>query len=117
MARFSWRNPFARNTRPSTSGGQKDDRIIAVGAKEDDGETLRAFDNSTITYSSELSSVDYDGILRNKQQNINTLYQLADYYTDADPIVRGIIKGVYVPFASDKWYLTGKNEKTIEIFE
>ena len=89
-----------------------------VGASDVKDEIkLTAFDNSNITYSSELSSVDYDSLLRNKEQNITTLYQLADYYTDADPIVRGIIKGVYVPFTSTDWYLTCDNEKTIELFE
>lgn len=117
MARFSWRNRLFRNSRPSTDGGPKNPVQIVVGAQSGQQDTLKAFDNSTITYSSQLASVQYDSILRDKQANINTLYQLADYYTDADPIVRGVIKGVYVPFTCADWYLTGKNEKTIELFE
>jgi hypothetical protein len=32
------------------------------------------------------------------------LYELSDYFVDADPIFRGIVKGVYTPFAlADDW--------------
>lgn len=54
------------------------------------------YNDKTITYSGDLASYDYDAILRDKQRNINSLYELADYYVDADPIFRGIINGVYV---------------------
>lgn len=117
---FSFKNLFSRGRTPAPVGAAPDERRLGVvtGANNLEGEaSLRAFDNSTITYSSELSSADYDSILRDKQSNINTLYQLADYYCDADPVVRGIIKGVYVPFSSSSWYLSGTNEKTIAIFE
>ena len=67
-----------------------------MGAK-DDASTM-TYNDKTITYSGDLASYDYDAILRDKQRNINSLYELADYYVDADPIFRGIIKGVYVPF-------------------
>lgn len=52
------------------------------------------YNDKTITYSGDLASYDYDAILRDKQRNINSLYELADYYVDADPIFRGIINGV-----------------------
>lgn len=117
MATFSWRNIFRRQPQSAEPRSPQEERgKVVVGAK-DDGESLKAFDNSNITYSGALSSIDYDALLRNKQSNITTLYQLADYYTDADPIVRGIIKGVYVPFSATGYYLTGDNEKTINIFE
>ena len=46
------------------------------------------------------------------------LYQLADYYCDADAIVRGIIRHVYAPYTvSSPWMLTGVNEKTRKIYE
>ena len=71
------------------------------------------YNDKTITYSGDLASYDYDAILRDKQRNINSLYELADYYVDADPIFRGIIKGVYVPFSlSDDFRLVGANEQT-----
>lgn len=50
----------------------------------------------------------------NKQNyaNIIQLFKLSDYFTDADEIIRGIIKETYVPFAcADKWRLIGTDEK------
>ena len=116
---FSFFRRQKNNMVNSPVGAMPEDkpRKTVIGAKEQSETSLKAFDNSNITYSSQLSSVDYDSILRNKQDNIDTLYQLADYYCDADPVVRGIVKGVYVPFSATKWYLTGENEKTIAIFE
>ena len=114
---------FTRNLfrpRPSAIVGEvkPNPKKNVVGANSPEGDkSLTAFENSNITYRSPLADVDYDGILRDKQGNINTLYQLADYYTDADPIVRGIIKGVYVPFSDGDWFLTCDNEKTIDLFE
>jgi hypothetical protein len=33
-----------------------------------------------------------------------TLFKLADYFVDEDPLFRGIVKEVYTPFATvDKW--------------
>lgn len=93
-------------------------KIDAVGAtSEYDIETLTSFDNSNITYSSELSSVDYDAILRDKQNHITDLYRLSDYYTDSDAVCSSIVKQVYMPYATNsKWYLTG-NQKTIRLYE
>ena len=71
------------------------------------------YNDKTITYSGDLARYDYDAILRDKQRNINSLYELADYYVDADPIFRVIINGVYVPFSlSDDFRLVGANEQT-----
>lgn len=120
MARFSFRNLFVRNATQHSVKQPAEDvnntkKIVAAIDSSDMG--LRAYDNSNITYKNDLSEVDYDAILRDKQGNINNLYMLADYYTDADPIVHGINKHVYLPFASGEWYLTCDNEKTIDIFE
>lgn len=122
MAQLSIRNFFRRNrhnvaTAPVGAQPEPQPRKTVIGAANQTESSLKAFDNSNITYSSDMASVDYDAILRDKQNNIDTLYQLADYYCDADPIVRGIIKGVYVPFSSTHWHLTGDNAKTIAIFE
>jgi len=122
MAQFNPLRLFKRQRNNMTSSPvgampEEPKKKTVIGAKEQSENSLKAFDNSNITYSSELSSVDYDSLLRNKQDNIDTLYQLADYYCDADPVIRGIVKGVYVPFSVTKWYLTGENEKTIAIFE
>lgn len=104
---------LSRNS-PVASSPQK----IAVGAGNDKDETIQSFENSNITFSGELAGYDYSAILRNKQDNIVTLYQLADYYSDADPIVRGIIEHVYVPYSTcSDWYLTGSKEKTYALYE
>lgn len=93
--------------------------VIAVGAdKENDRVTIQSFSNSNFTFSGELADFDYISILRNKQDNIQSFYQLADYYTDADPIVHGIVKHVYVPFSTcSDWYLTGSKKKTYALYE
>ena len=44
------------------------------------------YNDRVITYTGDLASYDYDSILRDKQGNINSLFQLADYYVDADPM-------------------------------
>lgn len=90
-----------------------------VGASSDkDQTTIQTFSNSNFTFSGELSSYDYVTILRDKQNNIQQFYQLSDYYTDADPIVHGIVKHVYVPFSTcSEWYLTGSKEKTYALYE
>lgn len=91
--------------------------VVGVG-KEQDQETIQSFTNSNFTFSGELASYDYVTILRDKQNNIQSFYQLADYYTDADPIVHGIVKHVYVPFSTcSDWYLTGSKKKTYALYE
>ncbi|MBQ6255878.1 MAG: hypothetical protein IJJ60_04745 [Clostridia bacterium] len=76
---------------------------VAVGAR-DDGQSKMTFNDKSITFTGDLASYDYDSILRDKQRYINSLYELSDYFVDADPIYRGIIKGVYTPFAlADDW--------------
>ena len=88
-----------------------------MGAKNDD-RSVMTYNDKAITFTGDLASYDYDSILRDKQRNINSLYELADYFTDADPIFRGIIKGVYTPFSlSDDYRLIGANEKTKAKFE
>lgn len=89
-----------------------------IGATKDDADVFQSYTNSNITFSGDLSGYDYDSILRDKQGNIISLYQLADYYTDADPIVKGIVHHVFVPFSTcSDWLLTGNNEKTIKLYE
>ena len=108
---------FKRTTTTVASRPEKQD--VFVGAsRERDETTIQSFSNSNITFSGELSGYDYTAILRNKQDNIVSLYQLADYYSDADPIIRGIIKHVYVPFSTcSPWYLTKAKKKTYALYE
>ena len=82
-----------------------------------DTDTTATYDNRNITFTGDLSSYDYDAILRNKQANINSLYELSDYYVDKDPIFRGIIRGVYTTFSMSKWKLIGQSEKVKQKYE
>lgn len=82
-----------------------------MGVQNDVRSTM-TYNDRAITYTGDLASYDYDSILRDKQRNINSLYELADYFTDADPIFRGIINGVYTHFAlSGEFRLVGANEQ------
>ena len=92
---------------------------VVTGANDDNDRTdYQSFSNSNITFNGNLVGYDYDSILRNKQDNIVKLYQLSDYYSDADPVIRGIIRHVYVPYTiGSPWNLTGTNDKTNKIYE
>lgn len=71
------------------------------------------FTDRPITYNGSLANLNIDAILRDKQSHINDIYQLADYYVDAEELVGSAIKKIYVPFSlSDGYYLTGGTEKT-----
>ena len=116
MGLFDW---FRRTETPAATPPPKKENIVvgAGGAAHEGDITLQTFDNTNFTFSGELADYDYVSILRNKQDNITSLYQLSDYYTDADPIVHGIIKHVFVPFCiCSDWFLTGSKEKTYELF-
>ena len=105
---------FGRN---ETAAVQPKRTVVGAG-NENDQITIQSFSNSNFTFSGELAAFDYVSILRDKQNNIQQFYQLADYYTDADPIVHGIVKHVYVPFSTcSDWYLTGSKEKTYALYE
>lgn len=115
---------FRRGTRkealpPSETQEQSNNAMVFVGAsKEQDEQQIQSFSNANMTYNGSLNDFDYTAILRNKQNNITELYRLADYFADADPIVRGIIKHVYVPYSTcSSWYLTGAKKKTVKLFE
>lgn len=111
---------FFNRAEPVVASKPQKQREIVVGVeKPASGEdTIQAFSNSNFTFSGELSSFDYVSLLRDKQANIQSFYQLADYYSDADPIVHGMIYHVFVPFSTcSDWFLTKSNEKTYELFE
>ena len=108
---MNWIDRIRGRAQPRAEPEAKPAAVMAVGAK-DDASTM-TYNDKTITYSGDLASYDYDAILRDKQRSINSLYKLADYYVDADPIFRGIINGVYVPFSlSDDFRLVGASEQT-----
>lgn len=108
---------FSRNETTVAEQPQRTISVVGVG-KEADQETIQSFSNSNFTFSGDLSGYDYVSILRDKQNNIQSFYQLSDYYTDADPIVHGIVKHVFVPFLTcSDWYLTEAKKKTCALFE
>lgn len=85
--------------------------VRAVAANNDNAVSL-TFNDKNITFTGDLASYDYDSILRSKQKNIVRLFELSDYFVDADPIYRGIIKEVYTPFSlADGFKLVGADEK------
>lgn len=87
-------------------------REIAVGADNSSKEVTITFNDKNITFTGDLASYNYETIQRNKQDNINKLYEQSDYFVDADPIYRGIIKEVYTPFSiAEPFRLIGANEK------
>ena len=104
--------------RTETVVAEKPRNYVVGAGKENDTETIQSFSNSNFTFSGELTDFDYVGILRDKQANIQRLYQLMDYFVDADPIIHGIVKHVFVPFSTcSDWYLTGSKKKTYALYE
>lgn len=92
---------------------------IAVGPKEDEKDIphIQSFDNSNITFSEGLGTYDWESVLRDKQKHIIDLYKLADYYSDADALIHGIIYHVYKPYTlCSDFVLSGANEKTQKIY-
>lgn len=80
-------------------------------------ETIRdvtgTINERSITFNGSLTGYDFEALLRQKQSNINTFYELSDYFTDADDLVGGAIYDVYVPFSLiDGWFLTGGTDQT-----
>lgn len=119
MNSFKKRRQAAENegTRPSLKIDKPDG--VVVGARNDADEVqIQSFSNSNITFSGELAGYDYDSILRDKQGHITDLYKLADYYVDADAIVRGIVRHIFVPYSSGSpWFLYGAKDKTCKLYE
>lgn len=107
------------NRNNTTVAEQPQNLKVVVGVDgSNDVTTIQSFDNSNFTFSGDLSGYDYVRILQDKQNNIQSFYQLADYFADADPIVHGIIYHVLVPFSTcSDWYLTGAKKKTYALYE
>lgn len=103
---------FRRNNTPPPVAPPAPTKAVkfAIGAEGDD--VTITFNDRNITFTGDLTNYDYNAILRDKQRNIYKLFELSDYFVDADPIYRGIIKEVYSPFSmSDHYRLIGANEK------
>lgn len=118
MGLFSdFRDRFRRKPPVNIAEDRKRDNVV-VGAKEEQEKQFQAFDNTRLSTNGDLSGFDTDSILRDKQGNIDRLYQLADYYVDADEIIHGIVKNIYVPYSCcSPWVLLNVEEKTRKIYE
>lgn len=104
---------FRRQPSVTIVPAKKQEKNIAVAADKND--INLAFADRQITFGGELAGYNYRQILKSKQKNIQKLYELADYYCDADPICRGIVKLVYAPFCmADDFKLIGSNERVKE---
>lgn len=82
-------------------------------------ETIRdvtgTINERSITFNGSLAGYDFETLLRQKQQNITRFYELADYFVDADDLVGGAVRDVYLPFSLiDGFFLTGGNKQTRE---
>lgn len=78
---------------------------------------FQTYNNSNITFGEDIEEYDFASILRNKQDNIVQLYQLADYFCDADALIHGIVNHVYRPYTvNSEWVLTNANDKTYKIY-
>lgn len=110
------RNLFGRSPSKSNDNMLRSTRMIA-GVLDENKEYVSTYDNRNITFSGDLTDYDYDAILRDKQTNITSLFELSDYYVDKDPIYRGIIKGVYAPFSVSDWKLIGASEQVKKKYE
>lgn len=113
--------PSIDTTQPTAPSPLKGTGEYAVGITKDnaqDVDMFRTFNDSSITFSGGLVGYNYTDILRDKQKNIISLYQLSDYYYDADPIYGGVIKHVYLPFSMISPYkLVGASQATIKKYE
>lgn len=108
---------FDRLFRRRTPSNTPTPTPVVATALEDKGDTAHTYDDRNITFSGELADYDYEAILRDKQRNIIQIYELCDYFVDADPIVHGVIKGVYTPFSISPWKLVGTDEKIKKKYE
>lgn len=112
--RFGRKKDFDVEVKPVV---KPEERHIQASMLDNTSDTMNVYDNRNITFTGSLEGYDYDAILRDKQNNINSLYELADYYVDKDPIIRGIIKGVYASFSVTPWKLVGQSEKIKQKYE
>jgi len=70
-----------------------------------------AYESRDTTFKGELKGYNYNNILKDKQSNINKLYELANFYIDADEIISSLVKRVLTPFSTScGWKLKGTNQ-------
>jgi hypothetical protein len=79
---------------------------------------ISVYENRSFTPQGDLKGYNVDQILKNKQENIYKIFELCNYYVDADPIYGNAIKKILVPFSiSNGWKLHGASEKNKDKFE
>lgn len=89
--------------------------IYAAAQKAKSSSSYGIYENQTITVRGEPTGYDFDALMRAPQTwtNLTSLYQLAGYYKETDPMYGGAIKNVYVPFSVSRGFrLTGASEST-----
>jgi len=94
---------------------EKEISEVIVGAEINPRQYNQIFtyENYEYTFRGELKTYNYDLILKDKQTHIYKLYELANFYVDADSIFGGIIKRVLVPFSLSGGYkLKGTSDRT-----
>lgn len=67
-----WSNIFQAGNRTHSSPSPAPRPEIAVGSADDGEKIVMTFNNKNITYSGELADFDYNKVLRNKQENIQS---------------------------------------------
>lgn len=79
---------------------------------------ISVFDNrNCYTVRGDLKGYDVDRILMDKQNNMNPIYDLMNYYVEADPIFNSVIKNVLTPFSiASGWKIQGSSEKIRQKF-
>lgn len=73
---------------------------------------VSVYSNENYTSRGHVKGYDIDKILMNKQDNMNLIYDLMNFFVDADSIFNSVIKNVLTPFSvASGWKLQGSSEK------
>ena len=73
---------------------------------------VSVYTNNNYTIRGDVKGYDVDRILMNKQENMNPIYDLMNFFVDADSIFNSVIKNVLTPFSvASGWKLQGSSEK------
>lgn len=110
-----------KQVRPPVTNGIKAAEIpVGYSITNPNGESGEA--NTSKMFSQPLTAlsgvdIDLNDIHLDKQGNIQQIYSLSEYYTDKDPILKGIIKGAYTQFATTEDYqLYSGNQDVINAY-
>lgn len=107
-----------RNSEPSVVPEITSNDMIGEVAYDSSALPSITFNNTIVQIRGYIRNIPYETIQSNKELYIYDLFALSDYYVDADPIYRGLIKQVYTPFSiADPWKLIGANEEVKQKYE